>query len=61
MEFAIKGDSFNTKVWSVDHIIIVIYNNGVCYMGVFRKVANSRAVVTLFDSNWLLLILMMFH
>ena len=28
-------DSFNTKVWSVDHIIIVTYINGVCYMGVF--------------------------
>ena len=26
-------DSFNTKVWSVDHIIIVIYINGVCYRG----------------------------
>ena len=26
-------DSFNTKVWSVDHIIIVIYINGVCYGG----------------------------
>ena len=29
--------------------------------GVFRNVPNSRAVVTLFDSDWLLLILMMFH
>ena len=100
-------DSFNTKVWSVDHIIIVIYingvcyrgfskcpkfgcsgdtfggcwllrvkgkfyaliliginvmfNNRVCYMGVFRKVANSRAGVTLFDSGWLLWIWMVFH
>ena len=26
-------DSFNTKVWSVDHIIIVTYINGVCYRG----------------------------
>ena len=26
-------DSFNTKVLSVDHIIIVIYINGVCYRG----------------------------
>ena len=26
-------DSFNTKVWSVDHIIIVIYINGVSYRG----------------------------
>ena len=26
-------DNFNTKVWSVDHIIIVIYINGVCYRG----------------------------
>ena len=26
-------DSFNTKVWSVDHIINVIYINGVCYRG----------------------------
>ena len=25
--------SFNTKVWSVDHIIIVIYINGVCPRG----------------------------
>ena len=40
--------SFNTKVWSDDHIIIVIYINGVCYRGVFRNVPNSRAVVTLF-------------
>ena len=41
-------DSFNTKVWSVDHIIIVININGVCYRGVFRNVANPYAVVTLF-------------
>ena len=27
--------------------------------GVFRNVANSRAVVTLFGGDWLLLILMM--
>ena len=26
-------DSFNTKVWSVDYIIIVTYINGVCYSG----------------------------
>ena len=26
-------DGSNTKVWSVDHIIIVIYINGVCYRG----------------------------
>ena len=26
-------DSFNTKEWSVDHINIVIYINGVCYGG----------------------------
>ena len=26
-------DSFDTKVWSVGHIIIVIYINGVCYRG----------------------------
>ena len=43
-------DSFNTKVWSVDHIIIVIYIKGVCYMGVFRKVANLGAGVTLFKA-----------
>ena len=24
-------DCFSTKLWSVDHIIIVIYINGVCY------------------------------
>ena len=29
--------------------------------GVFRNVANSRAVVTLFGGDWLLWILMMFH
>ena len=38
-----------------------MFNNRVCYMGVFRNVPNSRAGVTLFDSNWLLLILMIFH
>ena len=43
-------DSFNQKVWPVDHIIIVIYMNGVCYMGVFRNVPNSHAVVTLFEA-----------
>ena len=43
-------DSFNTKVWSVHHIIIVIYIKGVCYMGVFRKVANLGAVVTLLEA-----------
>ena len=32
-----------------------------CAIGVFKYVANSRAVVTLYDSDWLLLILMMFH
>ena len=26
-------DGFNTKVCSVDHIIIVVYINGVCYRG----------------------------
>ena len=26
-------DGFNTKVWSVDHIIIVTYINGVGYRG----------------------------
>ena len=26
-------DSSNTKVWPVDHTIIVIYINGVCYRG----------------------------
>ena len=26
-------DSFNTKLWSVDHIISVIYINDVCYRG----------------------------
>ena len=54
--------SFNTKVWSVDHIIIVIYINGVCYRGVFRNVPNSRAVVTLFKAVgycWLLLSLLL--
>ena len=30
-------DSFNTKVWSVDHIIIVIYINGVCYRASSEK------------------------
>ena len=36
--------------------------NCVCYMGVFKNVPNSRAVVvTLFDSDWLLCILMMLH
>ena len=30
-------DSFNTKVWSVDHKIIVIYINGVCYRGSSEK------------------------
>ena len=49
---------FITKVWSVHHIIIVMW----CVLkGVFRKVANPYAGVTLFDGNWLLLILMMFH
>ena len=43
-------DSFNTKVWSVDYKIIAIYINGVCYMGVFRNVPNSRAVVTLLEA-----------
>ena len=43
-------DRFDTKVWSVDDIIIVIYINGVCYMGVFRNVPNSRAVVTLLEA-----------
>ena len=43
-------DSYNTKVWSVDHIIIFIYINGVCYMGVFQNVPNSRAVVTLLEA-----------
>ena len=38
------------------------YCNCVCYMGVFKNVPNSRAVVvTLFDSDWLLCILMMLH
>ena len=32
-----------------------------CHLGVFRKVANSRAVVTLFGGEWLLWFLMMFH
>ena len=102
-------DGFNTKVCSLDHIIIVVYINDVairgipkcpkftccghtfggCWLllilimfhyksmfswsynhccmyqwcglyGVFRNVANSRAVVTLFGGDWLLLILMMF-
>ena len=35
--------------------------NGVCYKGVCRKVTNPYAVVTLFDSDWLLWILMIFH
>ena len=30
-------DSFNTKVWSFHHIIIVIYINGVCYRGSSEK------------------------
>ena len=29
--------SFNTKVWSVDHIIIVVYFNGVGYRGSSEK------------------------
>ena len=32
-----------------------------CAIGGLQKVANSRAVVTLFDSAWLLWILMMIH
>ena len=43
-------DSFITKVWSVDHIISVIYIKGVCYKGVFQKVANLGAVVTLLEA-----------
>ena len=30
-------DSFNTKVWSVDHIIIVTYINGVLYGGLQKS------------------------
>ena len=26
-------DCFNRKVWSVDHVIIVMFINGVCYRG----------------------------
>ena len=32
-----------------------------CAKGVCRKVANLYAVVTLFNSGWLLWILMIFH
>ena len=42
-------DGFNTKVCSVDNIIIVVYINGVSYWGVFRNVANLGAVVTLLE------------
>ena len=42
---------FITNVWSVDHIIIVIYINGVCYGGVLWNVLNWRAVVTLFKAS----------
>ena len=42
-------DGFNTKICSVDDIIIVVYINCVCYMG-SSDVANSRAVVTLLEA-----------
>ena len=43
-------DGFNTKVCSVDNIIIAVYINGVGYYGVFRNVPNLGAVVTLLEA-----------
>ena len=48
-------DSFNTKVWSVDQIIIVIYINGACYVGSCAKFTCSGHT---FGGCWLLFMLM---
>ena len=48
-------DGFNTKVCSVDHIIIIVYINGVSYRGVFQNVPNLGALVTLFKAFGILL------
>ena len=48
----------NMVSWSYNHCHV---HHGVCYKGVCRKVTNPYAVVTLFDSDWLLWILMIFH
>ena len=51
-------DGFNTKVCSVDNIIIVVYINGVGYMG-SSKMSQIWVQWSHFGGCWLLLILMM--
>ena len=53
-------DSFNTKVWSVDHIIIVTYINGVLYGGL-QKSGKFTCSGRTFGGCWFCIICILTH